>query len=142
MISFILFLTTRKVVVPLSNYLILLGCLRQSFRHIKISNISIISYLIDRERIEQKFQSRYFYLIPQTKYIIDNIWNEKIRKRKLNRVSNECEAGEEEPEYHSTNLINYYTFWGNYKLKQRQNSVRQAKGLGLMNKYQKESCRQ
>ena len=95
--------------MPFANDLTLLGSLRQSFRHIEISNLFTISNLIDRARMAQKFWGSHSYIILQTEYIIvkylrskrDKIW----RKGKLSRVCNESGAGEEMQEYNSTNLI-------------------------------------
>ena len=85
--------------MPLASDLISLGSFRQSFRQIEISNLSNVLYLIDRARMWQKLWSRYLYLIPHTEYIIDKYlrisWIKKMRKRNLNIVCNESEAGEE-----------------------------------------------
>ena len=95
--------------MPFAKDLILLGSLRQSFRHIEISNPSIISYLIARARMGYKFWSSYSYLISQTEYIIDKYlrskWDKRMKKKKFSKVSNESGAEVEEQECSSTDLI-------------------------------------
>ena len=97
------------MLVPFANDLTLLGSLRQSFRHIEISNPFNISYLIDRARMAQKLWGSHSYIIPQTEYIIDKYlmsrWDEIRRKEKLSRVCNESGAGEEKQEYNFIKLI-------------------------------------
>ena len=51
------FLATKEVLVPLKNNPFMWGKLIQSFSHLEIENISIISNLIDRTRMVKQSQT-------------------------------------------------------------------------------------
>ena len=55
MFFFVPFLATKEVLAPLANDPIMLGRPIRSFRHLEHQNLSIISDLIDRERVGEQF---------------------------------------------------------------------------------------
>ena len=71
------FLATMEVLAPLKNDPFMWGRLIQSFSHLEIKNLSIISNLIDRARMVKQFQigsirSRSTLLLGDPQLIKDN----------------------------------------------------------------------